>query len=68
MSSGSDRPPRCFQGEPAESFKPGFAVLYTAWTKFNALFLASSLLSTELWYAFTGKGSLAPTKLQLRAA
>ncbi len=51
------------------SFKPEFAAVYTAWTKFNALFLASSLMSTELWYAFTGKGSLAPdATTQLRAA
>lgn len=52
-----------------ESFKPEFAAVYTAWTEFNALFLASSLMSTELWYAFTDKGSLAPdATVQLRAA
>lgn len=51
-----------------ESFKPEFAALYAKWTEMNGLFLASSLMSTELWYAFTGKGTLAPTAMQLRAA
>ncbi|TXH07422.1 MAG: hypothetical protein E6Q06_02720 [Candidatus Moraniibacteriota bacterium] len=51
-----------------ESFKPEFAALYAKWTEMNGLFLASSLMSTELWYAFTSKGTLAPTAMQLRAA
>lgn len=41
-----------------ENIKPQFAKLYTAWTKFNQEFLASSLISTELWYAENGYGSL----------
>lgn len=41
-----------------ENIKPQFAKLYTAWTKFNQEFLASSLMSTELWYAEKGYGSL----------
>lgn len=51
-----------------ESFKPEFAAVYAAWTELNGLFLASSLMSTELWYAFTGKRSLAPNHIQLRSA
>lgn len=41
------------------NFKVEFARLYTAWSNFQSLFLASSMLSTELWYAFTMRGSLA---------
>ena len=48
--------------------KAEFAKLYTKWNDFRARFLASSIISTELWYAHTGKGSLAPTAAQLRAA
>lgn len=50
------------------SFKPEFAALYTKWTEMNSLFLASSLMSTELWYAFIGKSSLAPMAMRLRVA
>ena len=49
------------------NIKEAFAALYTAWTKFNQDFLASSLLSTELWYAFNGYGSLAGRSAQLMA-
>lgn len=52
----------------AGNFKIEFAILYTRWGQFNKLFLASSLLSTELWYAFTGKGSLTSPESQFRAA
>ncbi len=50
------------------NFKIEFAVLYTQWNRFNTTFLASSLLSTELWYATTGKGSLASPAGQFRIA
>jgi hypothetical protein len=50
------------------SFKREFAAVYTKWIEFSAVFLASSLMSTELWYAFTGKGSLVPSAQQLHAA
>lgn len=40
------------------NIKPQFAKLYCAWSTFNQIFLASSLLSTELWYILTGKASL----------
>jgi hypothetical protein len=40
--------------------KVQFARLYTAWQDFNHFFLASSLISTELWYIYTGHGSLFP--------
>lgn len=35
-----------------------FGVLYTAWFDFNQVFLASSLLSTELWYRATNCPSM----------
>lgn len=40
------------------NIRPAFAQLYTGWCAFNALFLASSLISTELWYSFNNFGSL----------
>lgn len=46
------------------NLKPAFAKLYCAWSSFNQVFLASSLLSTELWYSFTGRGSLCPVKVR----
>lgn len=42
----------------AGNFKVEFACLYTRWSNFHRLFQASSMLSTELWYAFTQCGSL----------
>ncbi|MGK2849238.1 MAG: hypothetical protein ACSLEX_04220 [Minisyncoccota bacterium] len=50
------------------NFKAEFAAHYTKWITFNGLFLASSLLSTELWYAFTGKGTLASADCQVKVA
>lgn len=50
------------------NIKPTFATLYTNWGQFNAFFLASSLLSTEVWYAFRGHGSLADPATRVRAA
>ncbi len=49
------------------NIKESFACLYTAWAKFQQDFLASSLLSTELWYAFNGYGSLVGREAQLKA-
>ncbi|HEX9608605.1 MAG TPA: hypothetical protein VGA06_00105 [Candidatus Paceibacterota bacterium] len=40
------------------NFKVEFAQLYTAWLRFQQVFLASSMLSTELWYRYCGVGSL----------
>lgn len=40
------------------NFKPKFAELYTSWASFQQLFLASSLISTEVWYQFNRSGSL----------
>lgn len=42
----------------AGNIKVPFAVLYTAWGQFHRRFLASSMLSTELWYSFNRTGSL----------
>lgn len=40
------------------NIRPQFARLYSKWAAFNQLFLASSLLSTEVWYAFNNHGSM----------
>ncbi len=40
------------------NIKVAFAQLYTAWNEFHRRFLASSMLSTELWYSFNRTGSL----------
>lgn len=40
------------------NFKKEFAQLYTAWEEFNRNFLASSVLSTELWYRHNDTGSI----------
>lgn len=40
------------------NIKLEFGRLYTAWHHFNLRFVASSLLSTELWYQHQGFGSL----------
>lgn len=45
------------QNQPA-NFKVQFAQLYSAWHRFQQIFLASSMLSTELWYRYCGVGSL----------
>jgi hypothetical protein len=41
-----------------ESLKPEFALLYTGWSAFMDDFLASSLISTEIWYRYSEYGSL----------
>lgn len=50
------------------NIRPAFAAVYSAWTDFHALFLASSLVSTELWYAWNGRGSLSVDAAAARAA
>lgn len=40
------------------NFKADFGRLYTIYHLLESDFLASSILSTELWYSFTGRGSL----------
>jgi hypothetical protein len=40
------------------NLKVPFARLYAKWEVFQGLFLASSMLSTELWYAFNHDGSI----------
>lgn len=40
------------------NIKVEFFQLYTAWCKFNSEFIASSVLSTELWYLNNNYGSL----------
>lgn len=49
------------------NFKRAFAVLYTSWLSFSADFLASSMLSTELWYADNGFGNLLEAGLNSKA-
>lgn len=47
------------------NIKRPFAVLYTKWTQFQNDFLASSLLSTEVWYAYMNYGSICNAKSEL---
>ena len=60
--------------ELLETNRPGnikveFARLYAAWGKFQQVFLASAMCSTELWYRYTGAGSLLDEKIgQAKAA
>lgn len=49
------------------NIKVEFAALYTHWANFNHEFLASSLISTEVWYAFCGYGSLTGNRAMLKA-
>ncbi len=50
------------------NLKSEFACLYQAWTQFQELFLASSLLSTEVYYAFNSYGSLVGITSHVSAA
>ena len=45
------------------NFKQEFAELYIGWLRFQQEFLASSMLSTELWYRHQGVGSLLDQEL-----
>lgn len=58
----------CLEENGEQNFKREFAKLYTAWASFQQLFLASSLISTELWYQFNGFGSILDQSNQLREA
>lgn len=40
------------------NIKVEFANLYSAWNSFQELFLASSMVSTEIWYRYSQVGSL----------
>lgn len=42
----------------SRNFKVPFADLYNTWSNFQREFVASSMLSTELWYIHSGCGSL----------
>ena len=46
------------------NFKVSFARLLTHWTRFHAEFLASSLVSTEVYYASFGAGSLCQVEVE----
>ncbi|MEK7665431.1 MAG: hypothetical protein AAB337_00955 [Patescibacteria group bacterium] len=50
------------------NIRPAFAKLYTGWHNFHALFLASALISTELWYSFNNFGSLTDDLANRRVA
>ena len=41
-----------------ENIKTEFARLYTSWGTFNHFFMASTILSTEIWYAHMGYGTM----------
>jgi len=51
-----------------DNLKPEFAKLYCVWNRFQEIFLASSLLSTEVYYAFNGFGSLVDVSAQSSVA
>lgn len=50
------------------NLKPEFAKLYNAWRQFQSFFLASSMLSTEVYYAFNRYGSLTNRAAQSEVA
>ena len=50
------------------NIKIAFAKLYVAWDIFNRHFLASSMLSTHLWYTFIGCDSLMGGNSQAKTA
>jgi hypothetical protein len=50
------------------NIKVEFFQLYTLWCKFNAEFVASSVLSTELWYLDNGYGTLFEKKTAISKA
>lgn len=50
------------------NFKVEFARLYQKWNTFQQVFLASSMLSTELWYRHTKAESLLQRRKGVRAA
>ncbi len=50
------------------NIKVEFAVLYQRWNTFQNEFLASAMLSTQLWYAHTGAGWLVEPSKFIRAA
>ena len=52
----------------ALNFKAEFARVYTAWADFQQEFLASSMISTEVWYRHNNSGSLLDFARGVRAA
>ncbi len=50
------------------NIKESFARLYTGWIRFQQDFLASSILSTEVWYAYNERPSLTASKQEIRVS
>jgi hypothetical protein len=50
------------------NIKVAFATLYQEWSHFQQYFLASSMLSTELWYRHTKVGSLCESAHEMSLA
>jgi hypothetical protein len=48
------------------NIKVAFATLYTLWNQLDAVFLASSMLSTQAWYQHSGRPDIVPMKKPLR--
>lgn len=48
------------------SFRGKFMMVYQAWNRLYSMFLASAVLSTELWFLSSGAGSLLDDKKDLR--
>lgn len=47
-----------FESNDTGNIRPQFAVMYTTWSQFHQMFLASSLISTEIFYIQEGVDSL----------
>lgn len=50
------------------NFRTEFAELYTAWANFQQFFLASALISTELWYQFNRTGTILKSSPAVKVA
>jgi hypothetical protein len=55
------------EGNMPGNIRVDFARLYSSWSDFNREFLASSILSTEVWYNSEGFGSLTGSEVPLIA-
>ncbi|MEO1700612.1 MAG: hypothetical protein AAFR71_01060 [Pseudomonadota bacterium] len=58
--AGRGQVEHCLENNLPESIKYEFARLYQKWHSFGQQFLASSMLSTEMWFAFNRLGSMLP--------
>lgn len=59
---------RVLEENRSGNIKLTFATLFNTWSTYTQEFLASSLISTELWYAHKGFGSVVPQSIQGRVS